>query len=86
MNKGVTDSNVMFAQVKRAMLKNAKEQILAVDSTKFDQVGFSRVCGLDEINTVVTDVIPSDEWRKYFEANGVKCLYGNEEQRYSVCQ
>ncbi len=86
LKKGVTDSNVMFAQVKRAMLGNARERIVAVDSSKFGNVGFSRICGLDEIDTIVTDILPSEEWIEYMEEKGVQCIYGDEEQRYSVCQ
>ncbi len=86
LKQGVTDSNVMFSQVKRAMLENAKERILAADTTKFDQVGFSRVCGLDDVDAVVTDVAPSGEWPTRLEESGVQCFYGDEEQRYSVCR
>ncbi len=86
MQKGVTDSNVMFTQVKRAMLENARERIVAVDSTKFDQVGFSRICALEEIDTIVTDLLPSEEWQNYLSEREVRCLYGSEDQSYSICK
>lgn len=86
MEKGLTDVNDMFSQVKQAMLSNAARRILAVDYTKFDKVGFSRICGLNDIDAVVTDVQPSDSWLGYFKDKGMACFYGEEDQRYSICK
>lgn len=76
--KGLTDANEMFSQVKQTMLKSAKQRILAADYTKFDRVAFSRICGLTDIDMVVTDVRPSEEWMAYFAEKGIECLYGRE--------
>lgn len=78
MQKGITDANDLFSQVKQTMLRSAKEKILAVDCTKFGRIAFSRICQFDEIDLVVTDVKPSDEWMKFFEEKGIRCLYGEE--------
>lgn len=78
MEKGITDANEMFSQVKRAMLHSAKQKILAVDSTKFEQVAFSQICDVTDIDMVVTDVRPSDAWMEYFKDKGIACLYGEE--------
>lgn len=74
--RGITDANEQFSQVKQEMLKNASEKILAVDSTKFDVVAFSQICQITDINMVVTDVKPSDAWLSYFEDKGISCIYG----------
>lgn len=76
--KGITDANDMFSQVKKAMLRSAAQRILAVDYTKFGRVAFSQICTLEDIDMVVTDVKPSDEWMSFFEQRGIKCLYGKE--------
>ncbi len=76
MEKGITDANEMFSQVKQTMLKCAKQRILAVDHTKFDNIAFSRICKLSAIDMVVTDVRPSEEWLNYFAEKGIECLYG----------
>lgn len=78
MEKGITDANDMFSQVKQTMLRSAKQKILAVDSTKFNRVAFSQICKADDIDMVVTDIRPSDEWMEYFEERGIECLYGEE--------
>lgn len=75
MNKGLTDANEMFSRVKQAMLGAATEKILVADYTKFDKVAFSQICKVVDIDMVVTDRRPSDAWIKYFEENGITCLY-----------
>lgn len=78
MEKGITDANEMFSQVKQVMLKSAKQKILVVDHTKFDNVAFSKICELSSIDMVVTDICPSEEWTAYFAEKGIECLYGKE--------
>ena len=78
MEKGITDANEMFSQVKKAMIRSAKQRILAVDYTKFEKVAFSQICEVDDIDMVVTDVRPSDEWMDYFKDKGIDCQYGEE--------
>lgn len=78
MEKGITDANEMFSQVKQTMLGSAAEKILAVDYTKFDKVAFSKICSITDIDMIVTDVKPSEEWMEYFSSKGIRCLYGEE--------
>ena len=75
MEKGITDVDEMFSQVKQAMLHSASKRILAVDSTTFDKVAFSQICNFQDIDFVITDLKPSDEWIEYFRKNGITCLY-----------
>jgi len=87
MEKGLTDANEMFSQVKQTMLRSAKKRILAADYTKFNKVAFSKICDLDAIDMIVTDIRPSDEWMKYFEEKGIECLYGKEDDEdHSLCE
>mgnify|MGYP002747991075 CR=1 FL=1 len=57
------------------MLTRAKEKILAVDSSKFDQVAFAEIGSLDQITTIVTDAKPETRWLQHFDKIGVKCIY-----------
>lgn len=95
MERGVTDADEMFSQVKQAMLKHAKQRILAVDHTKFGQVAFSQICTHDELDIVVTDLRPQQNWLDYFAEKGIECLYGGgndgretdeEDKDHSVCE
>ncbi len=75
ITKGATDSNELFSQVKRSMLKNAAVKILAVDSTKFGEGSFAKICELSEFDMIITDSDPGEEWREYLKSIGVQCLY-----------
>ena len=77
MQKGVTDANELFSQVKQAMLNSGMKKILVVDSTKFDKVAFSKICDPCDLDMVVTDEKPDAAWLKFFEENGIPCIYGD---------
>lgn len=78
MQKGITDGNEMFSQVKQIMMDSAKETILAVDSSKFDKVAFSKLCDLKEMSAVYTDKKPDDRWLEYFASHDIPCVYPEE--------
>ena len=52
---GVTVSDLNEAQLKAAVISRAQRVILSIDHTKVGTVDFARVCGIDEIDVVVTD-------------------------------
>lgn len=59
---GLTEWNPDDAVVKRVAVRSAENVIAAVDSTKFGQVGFVRICAVGEPALVVTDrgIRPAD--------------------------
>ena len=73
--RGIMDSNELFAHAKQVMMNSAKTSILAVDHSKFDNTAFSRVVNTQNLSAVVTDVKPSQEWMEYFAARNIKCYY-----------
>ncbi|MBA3651951.1 MAG: DeoR/GlpR transcriptional regulator [Chthoniobacterales bacterium] len=52
---GLTDTTLEIAQVKRAMIKAAKQFYLLADSSKWDQTGFIKVASLEGIDTLISD-------------------------------
>ncbi|MCR5626618.1 MAG: DeoR/GlpR family DNA-binding transcription regulator [Lachnospiraceae bacterium] len=75
INKGVTDGNEQFSEAKQTMIKSAQQTILAVDHSKFDNLAFSKICDIQNLDTVVTDEKPSDKWLDIFDSMGIKCVY-----------
>jgi DeoR/GlpR family transcriptional regulator of sugar metabolism len=61
---GVTDSNERDSEIKKAFFKSATRKVLAVDSSKFNKVSFVKVCGLADVDTVVTDAEPGELWKE----------------------
>jgi DeoR/GlpR family transcriptional regulator of sugar metabolism len=46
-----------------------------VDSSKFDVVRLSRVCALEDVNTIVTDRKPDTKFLEVFEKNNIEVVY-----------
>jgi DeoR family transcriptional regulator, aga operon transcriptional repressor len=52
---GVTDSTIEIAQLKRAMVRAARQIILLADSSKWGRTGFIKVASLSAVHTFITD-------------------------------
>lgn len=76
MEKGITESNQMEAEVKKQMVKTAKKTVLVVDHTKFDKVSFVKLLPFNKINTIITDHHLSDEWKQHLNSHNIELLYG----------
>ncbi|MFA6859157.1 MAG: DeoR/GlpR family DNA-binding transcription regulator [Bacteroidales bacterium] len=55
MDFGVTTTNMMEANLNRLMMDTAQQTVLLVDSSKFGKRGFSKICGVDKIDQIITD-------------------------------
>jgi DeoR family fructose operon transcriptional repressor len=55
LTRGVTTPNMLEAQAKRTMVEHAREVILVADHSKFGHITFGGVCGLDDLDAIVTD-------------------------------
>lgn len=75
MEKGLTDGSEMFSQAKQAMMKSAKKSVLAIDSSKFDKIAFSKLSDIDKIDIVITDMKPEERWLNFFETYNIQCIY-----------
>ena len=75
MELGVTDSNEGDSLIKQAIFAAAEKRILALDSEKFDKKSFVKVCGLAEIDVVVTDAEPSSQWINFCNEKQIDLVY-----------
>ncbi len=55
MVQGCTTSNMMEAQLNRAMIRTAQKTVILTDSSKFGRQGFGKICPLSEIDQIITD-------------------------------
>jgi len=70
VEKGVTDFRLREVGIIRALLQSAKQKVIVADYSKFDRLACMNVCGLNEIDCIVTDTHTGDDViRKYEEAN-----------------
>jgi len=72
--KGATDPDMRETEVKRAMIKAAKEVILVADSSKYGDVAFAQIAPLSAIHKIVTDDGLPAEAIEAIEAQGVKVI------------
>jgi DeoR family transcriptional regulator of aga operon len=52
---GLTTTNMMEAQLNKKMIAVAQKTIVLADSSKFGKRGFGRICGLADIEHIITD-------------------------------
>ena len=52
---GLSTTNLLEANLNRAMIRSAQKTVVPTDSTKFGRRGFSRICDVDEVDQVITD-------------------------------
>ncbi len=55
ISAGITEWNLDDTAVKRAALRAANRCIVACDASKFGKTAFGRICGVEEVDTIVTD-------------------------------
>ncbi|MBR6694198.1 MAG: DeoR/GlpR transcriptional regulator [Clostridia bacterium] len=75
INAGITDSNEKDSQMKQAIFSAASRKVLAIDSTKFDRIAFTKVCDLGDVDVIVTDSRPSDKWIEYLDDCKTELVY-----------
>ena len=71
----IFDTDEMEAEVKRNFIANANSVILLADHSKFGQTGFVNVCDFADIDMIVTNCKPSDEWLEKFSSHEVNIIY-----------
>lgn len=69
---GLTTSNIMEAHLNQKMIATVQKIIVLADSTKFGKRGFGRICGLEDVDEVITDTGISAHLVKAMEDMGIK--------------
>jgi len=55
VEQGLTDSHLLEIELKKMILKKAKEVIVIVDGSKFNQSGLASYASIDKISQIITD-------------------------------
>lgn len=72
--EGVTNSHTLLVDIQRVMLKSAQKIILCLDHTKFGRQSISPLCGLDMVDTIVTDSAAPAELVNALRERGVEVI------------
>lgn len=68
---GLTTTNSYEAQLNQEMIKVAQKTIVLADSSKFGKRGFGKICGIDDIDHIITDKGISTSTLQSLESRGV---------------
>lgn len=69
---GLTTSNMMEALLNKKMIGASQKTIVLVDSSKFGKRGFGKICGMEDIEQIITDSKISDRTVSVLEGMGVE--------------
>jgi DeoR/GlpR family transcriptional regulator of sugar metabolism len=72
--EGITNSHALLIDIQRAMLKAAQKIIFCLDHTKFGRQSVSPLCGLDMVDTIVTDSHAPHELVASLRLHGVEVI------------
>jgi len=71
LDYGLTTTNAMEAHLNRKMINVSQKTIVLADSTKFGKRGFGKICGLEDIDHIITDKGISQQIVNHLEGLGV---------------
>jgi DeoR family ulaG and ulaABCDEF operon transcriptional repressor len=71
---GIMQADVVLVAAERRLIERAEEIILLVDSSKFRGSSGNVVCGLEDIDVVITDAGVTDDERRMVERAGVRLI------------
>ena len=64
---GISDSDYEVVQVKKAMIKASKQLITPIISEKLNSTLRLQVCSIDEVDYLITELLPNDESLKIYK-------------------
>lgn len=72
--KGISDFRLNQIDTFRKMMSISERIVVAADSTKVGKTSFMRVCGVEEIDTLLCDSRLAPEEKEKFEAAGIEVI------------
>lgn len=74
VERGLTTTNTMEAHLNLVMIESSMQTIAVLDSSKFGRRGLCSICGVEQIETVVTDDEIPDNVRRRLEDKNVEVI------------
>lgn len=72
--RGLMQDDVVLVAAERRLIERAEEIIVLADASKFEAASGNVVCGLEEIDTIITDDRLSDTGRAMLQRAGVRLI------------
>jgi DeoR family transcriptional regulator of aga operon len=71
LDYGLSTTNALEAHLNQQMITSAKKVVILVDSTKFGKKSFGRICGIEQVDHIITDKNIFPEIAKKIKALGI---------------
>jgi DeoR family fructose operon transcriptional repressor len=71
VSEGIYNSNLLLVETERQMMSCGQEVMIVADHTKFGRLALARLCGLDQVQSIVVDSGLGPEHRAMLEAAGL---------------
>lgn len=71
LDYGLTTTNAMEASLNKQMIAVAQKIIVLADSSKFGKKGFGRICGIEDVDQIITDSGIDEKTKKRLAELGV---------------
>lgn len=78
ISNGVTHSSPLESEIKQTVVKRSSKVYLLVDQHKFDKYALITYCGLDEIDYIITDADPSENYQEYAKSHNIELVIPNQ--------
>ncbi len=75
LKSAFTVENPLQALHKKIMISNSLQKIILIDSSKFNKTALSKVCDFKDVDVIITDKKPLDDYIKYFKKVGIELVY-----------
>jgi DeoR/GlpR family transcriptional regulator of sugar metabolism len=75
---GLSSVDIESAHIIKQVSRNARENILLADSSKFGHPALYKIMDFENVSMVITETKPSDEWMDFFASQNVRVLYPNQ--------
>lgn len=75
LDHGLTDSTPAQGKMRQIMLKHAQKRICIADDTKIGKITLSKIAPLSDIDCLVTNKKPPEEWLVELGNRNIECLY-----------
>ncbi|MGB8192582.1 MAG: DeoR/GlpR family DNA-binding transcription regulator [Chitinophagaceae bacterium] len=74
LDHGITDNDWDVVQIKKAMLESSKQVICLTIAEKINSIQPIQVCGIDKIDTLITELPPDDPMFEPYIRAGIQVL------------
>jgi DeoR family transcriptional regulator, fructose operon transcriptional repressor len=68
---GLFNSNSLLVDAERKMIDAADEVVVVADGSKFGHSELAFLCGWEEVDRIVVDRLPNDDWKEIFAQHSV---------------